>query len=635
VATEPVPIHQTIRFGDDLELDLGAYQLRRADRVLKLEPTPMELLHFLLEHKGELVTREQIIERLWGRNVFVDTDNSINGAIRKIRLVLNDETDRPRYVQTVPGKGYRFIAPVAPSPVEIPTVMVSIQAKQVEPPAEFKGPSRRFTALAIAVLALLIAAGVFAWMRWRNGSNSTNPRLMLAILPFQNLTGDPAQEYFSDGLTEEMIAQLGRLDPKRLGVIARTSVMHYKQSQSALTEIAHDLQVQYVLEGSVRRDAGKVRITAQLIQTKDQTHLWARQYDRDEGSLLRLQGEIAQEIADQIQLTLGAQKRTLIANASVPPQTYAAYDLYLKGRYFWNKRTTDGFQQAIEYFGQAIAIDPSYARAYAGLADCYALLGGYSVAPQKDFESRARSAALQALKIDPSLPEAHASLAVIAQNYDWDWQTAEEQYRQAISIDPNYATAHHWYAEFLSFQGRFDEAFAEIERARQLDPLSLIIATDKGAILYYSRQYDQSIAQFHSVLEMEPNFPRARLIVFPYVEKGMFSPALEQLEKWPASDDPWILMLKVDVYSHSGKTKEANAFLSKLEHLTENRKFDSAPLLCAYAAIGDKEKTFQWMEKAYSEHSTALTSLKVNPLYDSLRGDSRFEDYLRRVGLSH
>jgi tetratricopeptide (TPR) repeat protein len=313
-----------------------------------------------------------------------------------------------------------------------------------------------------------------------------------------------------------MIAQLGRLDPQHLGVIARSSVMRYKHGQQQLDHIARELGVQYVLEGSVRRDSDEVRISAQLIQMKDQTHLWARQYDRELSGLLALQGEIAQEIADEIQLTLGDDHKRIATdlNHAASPSSYEAYDLYLKGRYFWNKRTRQGFQQAIDYFQQAVSKDTNYARAYAGLADSYALMSSYGFASPNDLMPKARAAALRSMQIDDGLAEAHTSLALITENFDWDWQTAEREFRRAIQLDPNYATAHQWYAECLSFQGSFDEALRESERARQLDPLSLIISTDDGAILYYSRQYDRAIEHFRAVLAMEPSFPRAHMVIF-------------------------------------------------------------------------------------------------------------------------
>jgi len=336
-------------------------------------------------------------------------------------------------------------------------------------------------------VGFLAAAG--AYVEWSRGWLRPQPptgRTMLAVLPFENLTGDAGQDYFSDGLTEEMIAQLGRLDREHLGVIARTSVMRYKHGQQQLEQIAKELGVQYVLEGSVRRDSDKVRITAQLVQMRDQTRVWARQYDRELSSLLILQGEIAQEIADEIHLALGNDHQRIAVDRTraVSPSSYETYDLYLKGRYFWNKRTRQGLQQAIEYFQQAVTKDTNYARAYAGLADSYALMTSYGFASPHEFMPKARAAALRALQIDDSLAEAHTSLALITENYDWDWQTAEKEFRRAIELDPNYATAHHWYAEHLTWLGRFPEALRESERARQLDPLSLIIATDYGAILY-------------------------------------------------------------------------------------------------------------------------------------------------------
>jgi len=403
----------TMRF--DFELDVRARRLTRAGRVVRLERIPAEILLLLVERRGELVTRQEIVDRIWGQGVF------------------------------------------------------------------------------------------------------------------------PGQDYFSDGLTEEMISRLGNLDPQRLGVIARTSVMQYKRSQTRPDQMARELGVQYLLEGSVRRDSERVRITAQLVQVSDQTQLWARQFDRELTSLLTLQGEIAQAVASEIKLTLADTRWTgAAASDALSSAEYEAYDLYLKGRYFWNKRTAQGFQQAIEHFGQAAAKDPTYARAYAGLADSYALMSSYGFAPAAELIPKARSAALRALELDERLAEAHTSLALISVNYDWDWETAEKEYRRAIQWDPNYATAHHWYAEFLGLQGRFEEAFAESERARQLDPLSLIIAVDHAVVLYFARQYDRAIAQFRAVIAAEPNFPRAHMIlttlkVDPAYDKLRDDPRFQEL----------------------------------------------------------------------------------------------------------
>jgi TolB-like protein/Tfp pilus assembly protein PilF len=490
------------------------------------------------------------------------------------------------------------------------------------------------------IVALAVAlSGWQIWSHYRASQKPAGGRLMLAVLPFENLTGDAGQEYFSDGLTEEMITQLGRLDPQRLGVIARTSVMHYKNGRQPLDEVARELRVQYVLEGSVRRDSGKVRIAAQLIRVSDQTHIWAHEYDRELKDLLRLQGEIAQEVAEGIQLTLADNRKpAAAAPAALSPASYEAYDLYLKGRYFWNKRTAQGFQQAVECFQQAIAKDPNYARAYAGLADTYALMGSYYLAPPNEVMPKARTAALKALQIDDGLAEAHTSLALIAEMYDWDWRTGEKEYRRAIQLNPNYATAHHWYAEFLAFQGRFDEALVETERARHLDPLSVIIAADRGAILYFSRQYDRAIEQFRAVLDMEPNFSRAHLIVYAYVEKGRFADALAHIETWRRIEDgpwvPWVWASEVYVDRRSGQPMKAQQALAKLEHWNRHSHLDSVPILAAaYVGMNDQNQALAWLQKAYEEHSGVLASLKVDPFFDPLRGDPRFQDLLRRVGL--
>jgi TolB-like protein/Tfp pilus assembly protein PilF len=486
-------------------------------------------------------------------------------------------------------------------------------------------------------IALIAAsAGYIHWSSLRNPSRQPRGRMMLAVLPFQNLTGDIGQEYFSDGMTEEMITQLSNLDPQHLGVIARTSVMHYKNGQDSLDQIGRELGANYALEGSVRRDSARVRITAQLVQMKDQSHLWARTYDRDLSHLLALQGEIAREIADEIQFTLSDHTSSQPAptSSSSSPATYEAYDLYLRGQYFWNKRTVEGFQQAITYFQKAIAKDPHYARAFAGLADSYALLGGYSLVPQQDFKRKARAAAQRALELDEKLPEAHTALALIVQNYDWDWLTAEKEYRRAIELNPNYVTAHHWYAEHLTYRGRFDEALVESERARQLDPLSLIVAADNGAILYYSRQYDRAIEKWNAVLAKDPAFSRAHLVRYAYLEKGRIADALADVENYhPVDDTPWRWSALAYIYGRSGQRTLALRALRKLEQINRRQPMDSGALFWAHIGIGDKDQAFVWLEKAYAEHSDTLTVLKVEPGFDSLRSDPRFADLVHRVGL--
>jgi tetratricopeptide (TPR) repeat protein len=366
------------------------------------------------------------------------------------------------------------------------------------------------------------------------------------------------------------------------------------------------------MEGSVRRDADKVRITAQLIQMKDQSHLWSRRYDRELKSTLALQSEIAQQIAGEIQLALGRDTFALVAE---PPRqsftSYEAYDLYLRGRYFWNKRTAAGFQQAIDYFQQAIAKDPGYARAYAGLADCYVLLAAFSGVPPAEPVQKARAAATKALQLDEGLAEAHTSLALITENYDWDWPAAGKEYRRAIELNPNYATAYQWYAEYLTWLGRFDEASRASERARELDPLSLIIAADDGMIFYYSRQYGRAETKLNAVLEMDPTFNRAHQVREVYVEEGRFAEALGDIEKCRT-------LFGMSVYwsslaytlGRSGHAAEAKHALDELERSNRQQPVNPAAMAWAYAGMGDKEQTLQWLNKAYAQRSNTMTALK-------------------------
>lgn len=639
---EPIRSSRVIRFGS-FEADLANGELRKNGLKVKLQERPFQILAILLERPGDVVTREEFRQRLWPADTFVDFDHSMNASISKLRQALGEEAENQRFVGTVGRRGYRFLAPVlGPETTTSPKAAIA-QSGEVVRAAGRVSRSRQYVLMA-AVVVFVGLASLVAWQQLRSRTRLTPGRVMLAVLPFENLTGDAGQEYFSDGLTEEMITHLGNLDPQHLGVIARTSVMHYKGSRQQLDQIGRELGVQYVLEGSIRRDSNNVRVSAQLIQMKDQTHVWARQYDRELKGLLALQGEIAQEIADEIQTTLGAPKRNELrrqasvaaagpANLSV--ESYEAYDLYLKGRFFWNKRTPQGFQEAVGYFQQAIAKDSSYARAYAGLADSYALTGSYGFSPPSEVMPKARLAALKALQLDDGLAEAHTSLALLAESHDWDWQTANKEYRRALELDPNYATAHQWYAECLAFQGRFEEALAESERARQLDPLSLIIAADRGAILYFSRQYDLAIKQFRAVLDMQPDSARAHLVHLAYTEKGQFAEALAGIEQWRRIEDgPWTWATEAYVYGRAGQQARARHALQKLEETNRRWHLDPAPMFAmAYAGMNDKDKALAWLQRAYAAHSNDLNALKVDPVYDTLRGDPRFQELTRRVGL--
>jgi TolB-like protein/DNA-binding winged helix-turn-helix (wHTH) protein/Tfp pilus assembly protein PilF len=669
---------------EDCKYRFGPFVLRVQTRELynhgvklKLRPQAYQVLALLLERSGECVTRDELQQRVWPSNTFVDFENGLNTAIKQLRASLNDSAAEPRYIETLPKLGYRLIVPVTyeagaganaaaqlaagenaerisngaqPSEsaqsstnVAIPPAPQQQQLPESAPLPAATTPRRKWSWAAAVVLNVVAIAGLLAiWRlpRARPAAQAAahNGTTMLAVLPFDNLTGDETQDYFSDGLTEEMIAQLGKLDAKEFGVIARTSVMHYKHTPEKIDKIGSELGVQYVLEGSVRRDGDKVRISAELIEVGGQRQLWAQEYDRELTNLLVVQAEIAQEISDSIQLTLGSPQRgDAVRQAALTPAAYRAYDLYLKGLYFWNKRTGRDLNQASVYFQQAIAEDPSYAPAYAGLANSYSLLTSYSVSPARTYMPKARAAAVKALELDDKLPEAHCALALILENYDFDWGAAEKEYRRAIDLNPNYATAHQWYAELLMWRGRFDEALRESEAARKLDPLSLIIATDQGAIFYFSRQYDRAIEQLNGVLELDPMFPRAHMVINAYVEEGRYAEALAKLDAWQR-ETGWgrgsLSSALAYIYGRAGQKQKALAALKNLKVESRKKPLDPAEWTLVSVAIGDKEAALGWLEKAYAERANGLTSLKVEPAYDPLRGDPRFKDLLQRVGLA-
>ncbi|HET8947436.1 MAG TPA: tetratricopeptide repeat protein [Candidatus Polarisedimenticolia bacterium] len=648
---------RTLRLGGEFELDLRAYSLRRDGREVRLERLPMEILIFLVQRRPELVTREEIAAKMWGTGVFQDTDNSLNVAIRKVRQALRDDSESPRFIRTVTAKGYRFIAPVEEDvaagavlpPQETPSApLPDVAATREEVPRPGPAPAPAAPASrasgkrspwlwALATAGLVVVTTTAFVFRSAHSSPAAAPsdkRIMLAVLPFENLTGDPAQEYFSDGFTEEMITTLGSIAPRRLGVIARTSVMPYKQQPSPLDRLGRELGVRYVVEGSVRRDADRVSITARLIRVSDQAHLWAHEYDRERGDLLRVQQEIARAIAGQIEDTLGDPRSSAPTAAALPPREYEAYENYLKGRSFWNQRNLDGFEKAIALFQKSIAGNPHDARSFAGLADTWALMGTYGYRPQSEVVPRARAAALSALALDPGLSEAHTSLALLDEFYDWDWPAAEAAFRKAIALDPNSVTGHHWYAEFLAFQGRFDEALDEIDEARRLDPLSRIVAADKGAILYDARQYDRAIAVFRDVLASEPNFGRAHLIAVVYLMQGEYESALRHLRDWEAMEDgPWTHAYLAYTYGRLGRSDEARREMEMIDRVNPDAVAVVMPRVVAQVGMGLHEEALASLRQLCAERSTLLISLKVDPVYDPLRDDPKFQDLLRCVHL--
>ena len=455
----------------------------------------------------------------------------------------------------------------------------------------------------------------------------------LAVLPLESLSSDPSQEYFADGMTDELITDLSQISA--LSVISRTSVMPYKRARKPLPQVARELNVDAVVEGTVLRSGDRVRITAQLIQVSADKHIWSQSYEGDLRDTLALQNKVARAIADQIRISLTPQEQAALKNVkAVNPEAYVSN---LKGRYFWNKRTADGLKTAVAYFDQAIENDPTYARAYAGLADSYALMGDwqYGVLTPKEALPRAEAAAIKALELDSTLGEAHTSLAFTLDGFDWDWGSAEREFKRALELNPGYATAHHWYAWHLALVGRNAEAIAEMKRAQNLDPLSLIISADLAELLVIAHSYDESIEQSRKTIEMDPNFALAHnQLAQAYIQKEMYSEAISELEKAVrlSGGSPICTANLARAYAASRRRNEALKLLSDLKEGSNPVYSRATEIAMVYAALGDKNQAMSWLEKGYEERFNPGVLLR--PGFDPLRSDPRFQDLLRRLGLN-
>jgi TolB-like protein/DNA-binding winged helix-turn-helix (wHTH) protein/Flp pilus assembly protein TadD len=618
----PTPIADVVRFGT-FQLDLRARELHKAGVKVKLQDQPFRVLATLVQHAGQVVTREELQQKIWPTDVYVTFEQGLNNAIKKVRDALGDSADNPRFVETVARHGYRFVAPVSTLPGGSP-----------EARSRFDLPILRRTALIGLIAACLLAAlGYWAWHRPAIRDRPSSERAVLAVLPFDNLSHDPDQEFFSDGLTEEMIAHLGKLNPKLLNVIARGSVARYKSSSLTANQIGKELNADYLLQGSVRRESGRVRITVQLIQVRDQTDLWTESYDRELKEILALQDSVARTIADQIRITLTAEQQTRLATPrTIDPD---AYEAYLKGRYYWNKRTANAMQKASIYFQQAIKRDPAYGAAYSGLADCNSGLTWHGFTSPASSLPRAEAAARKAIEIDPQSAEAHASLALVL-HHRWDREGAEAEFKRALQLDPQYANAHHWYGDYLSVRGRHDEALLEARQALKLDPLNLMINTWAALRYYLAHNYDAATEQGRNAVELDQNFAAAHLLLGEtYVQTGRHSEALAELKTAArlSGDSPLYLAQVAVANAAGGRRPEALRIVAQLQNISGERYVSPYGLAQVYAALSDREQTFKWLQTAYDDRAVWMSYLAVDPVFDRFRSDQRFQDLLRQVGL--
>ena len=564
----------TIRFGA-FEADFRSGELRKDGLKIKLQDQPLQILEVLLQHPGELVTREELQQRIWPADTFVDFEQGLYNSVRRLRDALNDSAEKPQYIETLSRRGYRFIGTIQKS-------------------------DRRIESL--------------------------------AVLPLDNLSRDPEQDYFTEGLTEALITTLAKIGELR--VASRTSAMQYKGARKSLPEIAKELGVEAIVEGTVLRVGDRVRITAQLIDAAKESHLWAESYERDLRDVLTLQSEVAQAIAQQVQVKMTPQDRTHLGQVhAVNPE---AYESYLQGRYHWNRRSAEGLGQAIQAFRQAIARDPTYALAYSSLADCLTLIGFWGAVPPAEGAGKAKALALKAVAIDSSLAEAHASLAAATMFYDYDFLTAEREFERSLELNPRYATAHEFFGLCLSLSGRFEEGYTEMKRAIRLDPLSSAMYFGMGCACWAAHRFEEGIEALEKAVELEPENALARGVLgYLFMYKTQYERAIEQLEQSVrlSQGASTIVASLGEVYAVAGKRDKAQAILEQLERLSKHQYVTAYPVARIYMSLGNKEEAFRRLENGYLERAAMMVDLKVDPRFTELHAEPRFRDLLRRMNL--
>jgi TolB-like protein/DNA-binding winged helix-turn-helix (wHTH) protein/Tfp pilus assembly protein PilF len=653
---EPTTERRIARFGV-FEADFDRRQLTKSGFRIRLQGKPFQLLELLLERQGTVVTREELKENLWSDDTFVEFDAGLNTAVKKLRAALSDSADNPRFVETVPRVGYRFVAPVSVSgPVAASTIDSEVAAAEKSfnspaeaavlagPPPNTSPPPQILTRDVVpsfrprlglflwAILALvLLALGFVIRTRFKRTTSAQPGSIRaIAVLPLENMSADPGQEYLAEGMTDEIITDLAKLaGPK---VISRTSAMQYKGTHKTIPEIARELHVGAVLEGSVERSGDRMRVRVQLIDASTDQHLWAEAYERQLSDVLLLEADMAQDIARQIELQLTPQQQQNLAlNRTLNPQ---AFQDYLQGRHYWALRTGQSLTTAIEYFNRAIQEDPNDARGYAGLAQCYIVLPMLTKTSQGEASLKARDAAAKALALDNSLADAHLSIAEVRLYQDWDFAGAEQEFKKTLALNPNYSTGHQWYGEFLSLMARHQEAIRELETAVELDPLSAVVHLQFGNTLQQARQYDRALDQYREALKIDPNLAVVfHSVSWVYRRQGKFAESIPPLrtilQRWDPKND-WIALgdQLPAAYATGGRTAYLRQCI-KIHELSERPWYY---LALDYADLGDREAALAALNKAYENRHFEVLWLLVDPELDPVRSDPRFLELVRKIG---
>jgi TolB-like protein/DNA-binding winged helix-turn-helix (wHTH) protein/Flp pilus assembly protein TadD len=635
-----------LRFGD-FELDVAGYELRSSGRPIRLERQPMDLLIMLVERRGQLVSREDIIDRLWGKDVFVDVETGVHTAVRKIRRALRDSPEEPVFVETVSGKGYRFIAPVevvvpAPPSVQaepqrdddgvdgVPQAIPSTESDAIVPSEPGTAKHRR---IGIGLLVVAIAIGVVTWTLL--GRNAPPGPVNIAVLPFENLGADPDRAYLADGLTEEIIAWLGQVDPDRLSVVSRTAATLARREAKSAGEIGRKLGADYLLETSIRAESDRVRIAAKLIRARDEVQVWSQVYNRELTSMLGLQQDLGAAIAEQIRFRLSPERFQTLARRE--PRVAAAYDEYLRGLTFANQRTPATTEKAIEHYERATTLEPEYALAWSALATVHSAGTMNSDVAPLAVRSRARDAAQKAVRANPDLAEAQYALGYLNWILEWDWPAAETAFRRAIDLDPRYAWAHTGLGHALSQMGRHSEALAAMRRARELDPQNAMTYALSSQVAFQARDYQAALDHASQAIALDQEFWIGYIMRGDaYEQSGQPELALDAFAvatRFSGANSKAVALTGY-VLARTGRRDKAREVLTTLDMLSRKRYVPPYALALVHAGLGEHDAVFEWLDRAFDVHDVHLIYLPVDPKWDPYRSDPRFEALLVRCGFT-